>query len=236
MTYKEGIETTSLSHFAWTPLAAELHTPWGTAIDAPFRFCDKWMRRQAQVPDEEPRTFAAQAAHRELVRPFGFAAYIPLVAEQCEAVFNSLQPALESYSYTDFEGPAEMVWVRAAKARTLRAMKLDTVANTRRVEASTLRTLLKMSTGTGKTLTSLALLCHMLGEAGLEKTKPVVVIVPTELLAKQVSSSCLVDVVFCLFDVVFCLIDVVVLLVVLIKSCIAWLMSSHVWLFDIVHF
>jgi hypothetical protein len=209
MSYKEGVETTSLSRFAWTPLAAELHTPWGTAIDAPFRFCDKWMRRQAQVPDEEPRTVAAQAEHRALVRPFGFPSHTPLVAEQCEAVFNSLQPALESYSYTDFEGPAEMVWVRAANARTLRAMKLDSIAKTRGVEASTLVTLLKMSTGTGKTLTSLALLCHMLGEAGLESTKPMVVIVPTELLAKQVSSSCLVDVVYCLVDDVYCLVGVV---------------------------
>jgi hypothetical protein len=123
--------------------------------------------------------------HGALVSPFGFGPDTPLVPEQCEAVHRSLQPNLERYSYTAFEVPKETVWVRAEESRTLRTMTVNAVAATRRTEACTLRTLLKMPTGTGKTLTSLAILSHMLGEAGIQKARPVVVIAPTLVLTRQ---------------------------------------------------
>jgi len=56
-------------------------------------------------------------------------------------------------------------------------------------ERSRLRTLLKMPTGAGKTLVALTLLCHTLGEPGIQPDRPVVVIVPTLVLANQMVAS-----------------------------------------------
>jgi hypothetical protein len=72
---------------------------------------------------------------------------------------------------------------------TISPVKLGDLRVALAAERNCLRMLLKMPTGSGKTLVALTLLCHTLGEKGLQNDKPVVVMVPSVMLALQMVSS-----------------------------------------------
>ena len=78
-----------------------------------------------------------------------------------------------------------LVWARDHESGTLCPMPLEKLERCIEVERRRIRFLVKMPTGAGKTLTALSTMCHTLGPGGMTKDRPVVVVVPTMVLARQ---------------------------------------------------
>jgi hypothetical protein len=152
-----------------------------------------------------------EAARNQAVRAYGFPVNTPLVVEQCKAVYEILQaahpqtldclllgsigsamPSGESVVWSKLP-PATPLLVRERSAEgtasTVSPMTLAELQMSVEAERSSLRFLLRLATGSGKTLLALTLLCHTLGERGLQGDQPVVVVVPTLVLAHQMVSS-----------------------------------------------
>jgi len=205
---EEGVfDSNGANVFQWItfePPPAALPVP-----TRPFAVCCSLLRpRKSRRAVVASRSSSSQEIARDqAVRAYGFPVNTPLVVEQCKAIHDILQtpcvPTLDCLLLGSIGSPmpssTRVIWSelpptscllvreRSAdgKTSTVSPMTVAELQLSVEAERSGLRCLLRLATGSGKTLLALTLLCHTLGPRGLQVDQPVVVVVPTLVLAHQ---------------------------------------------------